>query len=339
MLLDGRYLMLGRVTKVRAPVRTATVVAIVATAVASAGCKRGGSAASGQTDAGIKVVADAGASARPSLAFPVAPDVIAKAVNPKSQKPYEGPTGTIRGVVRVTGDPPPEWTDVLSRVSPRCAFNKEAYRTLFRVGPDRAAADVLVAATGFSEYVPDPSPARRIIAKNCSYETRTVAVTYGQRIDVVAKDAQGYVPRLFGDRAPAQFVAIPGGDPVPLFPERPGRYLLTDTSKPFMNASVFVLKYATHDVTGVDGRYEIARIPVGEVTLSAYLPLANETTEKRVKVEAGKVHELDLELNFDLARYRASLADAGAPSAGEPAAGGAADGGAVPSGGAADAGD
>jgi hypothetical protein len=52
-------------------------------------------------------------------------------------------------------------------------------------------------------------------------------------------------------------------------------------------------------VTGLDGKYEIGRIPPGQVKVTAFLPAIMQTVEKSIKVEAGKTVDLDLEIAFD----------------------------------------
>jgi hypothetical protein len=56
---------------------------------------------------------------------------------------------------------------------------------------------------------------------------------------------------------------------------------------PHLVADVFVLAYATHDVTGLDGQYEIKGVPTGKVKLSAFLPAINKVVEKVIDVREG----------------------------------------------------
>jgi hypothetical protein len=78
---------------------------------------------------------------------------------------------------------------------------------------------------------------------------------------------------------------------------------------------VFVLKYPTFAVTGLDGKYEITGVPVGEVTVSALLPVVMQSAQAtNVKVEADKVTEVNLEITFD----KSMLAPPPGPDAGAP---------------------
>jgi hypothetical protein len=240
---------------------------------------------------------------------------VSSIVNPDGVAAYSGPTGSVRGRVVVTGDTAPELPTVLAKIPEACAGGKETYGKLFREGPGRALADVLVAVTGYKGYVPERASAVRIDAKSCSFGTKTIAMTLGQRIEVFSKDGEAYVPELLGERGQPQLVAVPGSSTgSTLYPTKVGRFVLIDNLKLFMAAEVLVLKYPTHAVTGLDGRFEIPNVPVGPAMLSALLPATGASASKAVSVEAGKpTEELVLELAFDRAKYTARVE--GAPSA------------------------
>ena len=136
----------------------------------------------------------------------------------------------------------------------------------------------------------------------------------------MSKDGEGYAPSLLGSHMQAQLLALPGGVPSTLYPPQPGHYILTDSIKLFMLADVFVLKYATHDVTSLDGRYEIKGIPAGKARIDALLPGTELTVEKDIEIKAGETLELPLELHFDAkAHARAARLAASAAAAAESA--------------------
>ncbi len=255
------------------------------------------------------------ASGSPKLAAPVAsglphsPVEISQTVNPENQPAYNGPTGSVKGVVTASGDPSPETKAHVAKIKGPCPEGRAAYSHLFREGMMRSLADVLVAVTGYSGYVPAASPKVTVAARGCAFSTRTIAMTYGQALDVVSKDAEAYVPNLLGSGMKAQLLALPGGAPSTLYPPAPGHYLLTDDIKVFMVADVFVVKYATYDVTSLDGRYDIGGIPVGKARISALLPSTGVVVEKDIEIKAGEALELPLTLAFD------AKAQAAAPAA------------------------
>lgn len=172
----------------------------------------------------------------------------------------------------------------------------------------RSLADVLVAVTGYKGYVPEKEPKVLVAARGCAFSTRTVAMTFGQTLDVVSKDGEAYVPTLLGSRMEAQLLALPGGGPSTLYPPRSGHYFLSDSIKVFMMADVFVVNYSTHDVTSLDGRFEISGVPVGKARISAMLPATRAVVEKDIEIKAGEPLELALTLPFDAKAHAAASA-------------------------------
>lgn len=222
---------------------------------------------------------------------------VAKIVNPNGEPPYAGPVGVLRGVVRMEGDPSPS-SDLAIPIG--CGEGAATYGKLFRVGQDKALADAMVAVTGYKGFVAAREEAKKVTLQGCAFNKRTVVATFGQRIEVANLDkTRSYMPYLDGGVYSAVMVAVPSGDPVRLYAQQPGRYMLRDMlPKAFLVADVFVVAYPTHDVTGLDGGYEIAGIPVGPVKVNAYLPVLNQSIEREIEIKEG-INELDLILSFD----------------------------------------
>lgn len=232
---------------------------------------------------------------------------ISHVVNPENRKAYAGPAGKVFGVVTMKGDPPPEVPEIASKIKNECAPAREVYGQLFREGSGRTLADVFVAVTGYDGYVPPQSSVVTVNASGCAWSTRTVGMTFGQRLEVVSKDHKAYVPDLLGASMAAQIVALPGGSGSALYPEQPGRYVLIDSMRIFSRAEVLVVKYATHSVTGLDGKFSIEGIPAGRVTLSAVLPATGETVEKSIEINPSRPLEQNLEFSFSRAQYDAAV--------------------------------
>ena len=121
-----------------------------------------------------------------------------------------------------------------------------------------------------------------------------------------SKDNLSYVPSLLGAGMPAELVAMPHGAPVQLWPQRVGRYQLTDSMHLFMQADVIVVKFATHDVSGLDGHYAVHRVPVGKVKVSALLPATMAQLEKDVELHEGETLDVNFEIPFDRAKWDAA---------------------------------
>lgn len=287
-------------TSPRARIATG-VGALLASLAVLSGCK-------GKSDA--KPIAS-GVPAPIASGVPISPERISKAVNPKGEQAYSGPTGSVRGIIRVTGDKAPEQPDVLAQIPSGCDRAKEVYGALFREGPGRTLGDALVAVTGYKGYVPSRRQVFTVEAQGCAWSTRTVALTFGERLEVVAKDRRAYVPDLLGARVPVQLLALPGGSGSAMYPEAPGRYVLVDSMRIYARAEVLVLKYSTFDVTGLDGKYSIEGIPAGPVSINALLPSTMSTVQRDIVIEEGKTLDLDLEVSFDAAAFKARLDAAG----------------------------
>ncbi len=294
----------------------ALALGCLALAALAAACSKDKSGSGAAPSASLKPAAP--------LAAPVAsglpdPELVSSFVNPNKEAPYAGPTGVVRGRVLAKGDPPPDMPQVLAKIPATCPAAKTTYGKLFREGPGRALADVLVAVTGYKGYVPEKEPIQHVVAKDCAFDTRTLALTFGQRIGVSSGDKDTYIPELLGEHGQPQLVATPGNPtPSPLYPTHIGRFVLIDDLKLFMTADVFVVKFATHAVTGLDGRFEIPNVPVGQVRVNALLPATGAAAERTITVEANKPsEEIVFELPFDAAEFekRRDAAAPGAPSA------------------------
>lgn len=256
--------------------------------------------------------------------LPGDPAKVSQVVNPKEQKAYDGPTATVRGVVKATGDASVDRPELVAKIGPECAQAKPFFAPALREGPGRTLADALVTVTGYDGYVPPAAEKVKVEAEGCTFGTRTIALTFGQKLEITSKDKYSYVPDLIGQKMASQLVATPfGKGSAEIYPAEPGGYLLIDNLRLYSAAELLVLKYATHDVTRLDGRFEIARIPPGKVTVSAFLPATGATSEKQVELKAGQVLDLEFELPFDAAAYekkrQEALTKAAAQREGAPA--------------------
>lgn len=233
----------------------------------------------------------------------VVPDAaIEESLNPGREKPYSGPVGHVAGTVRASGDPPPSRAEVLAKIPQNsCADARAFYGRLFREGPNRELGDVLVAVTGYKGYLPPQGATKSVVVRGCAFESRTIALTFGQTLSVFNKGGETFIPELRGARSAALIVAVPGGDPVKLFPDRVGRYELVDRSREFARADVFVLKYPTVSVTGIDGKFSISGIPPGEVMVSALLPATGQTVQQHAVIVAGETANVDFVIPYTAA--------------------------------------
>lgn len=270
-------------------------------------CRGAEPAASGAPAASVASTPAAAALSAVAHPDPVPAASVSAAVNPAGLPAYSGPIARVRGVVRVSGDLAPTVPEVVAKIpSGRCDDARAFYGKLFREGAGRTLGDVLVAVTGYEGYVPVPAAPRRVVASGCAFESRTLAVAIGQRLEVANRGPEAFTPQLVGAPQAALLVAMPGGDPVELFPRAVGSYVLIDRSHEFATADVFVLKFPTFAVTGLDGRFEISGVPHGTVKVSALLPATGATVTREVALGAGEPEELELVIPFDASRPRAA---------------------------------
>ncbi len=240
----------------------------------------------------------------PWVGIPRTVEEVEKVINPRGGKPYAGPSGTLRGTITLKGDPPP---DVKLDLKKECEAAAAVYGKAFRVDATGKLADALVTVTGYEGFVPVKAPAVQVTMKGCAYEQLAYSMTFGQRLEVSNLDPKlSHVPIL--DPAPfrAVNVALPKGNPIKLYAYQPAvNYVLRDyMSRTHVVARVFTLKYATHDVTDLEGRFEITGIPVGSVTVNAFLPsIEGDVAEKKIEIKEGD-NTLDLELHFDTKKHK-----------------------------------
>jgi hypothetical protein len=247
-------------------------------------------------------------SGPPASGIPLPAASVEAAINPAHAPPYSGPTGAIEGEVHVSGDQAPKRT---LQIPFECGEAYATYGKAFREGNGRTLADVMVAVTQYDGFVPAASDVYPVTIHGCAFDKRTLALAFGQRIEVRNADAaQFFLPVLVGADLPAQNIAVPRGDPVRLYPLQVGHYVLADgMQRTWMYADVLVVRYATHSVTGLDGHYRVTGIPVGKAKVSAYLPaidvglhpdvgMQDPSVEREVLVKAGETSKLDFVIPY-----------------------------------------
>jgi hypothetical protein len=243
-------------------------------------------------------------------------------VNPEGKAPYSGPMGTLRGTVRIDGDPPPETGLTFPD---RCRDSSAVYGKLFRIGLDKALADAIVGVTGYDGFVPASSEAYRVTLRNCVPSRRTYVLTFGQRMEVENLDEKdSYSPFLDGLPMRSIMVALPKGSPVKIYPTistkgQVTHYMLRDQLQSGLVADVLVVNYATHDVTGLDGKYEIKGIPVGKVRVDTSLWILGKSEGKEVEIKEGD-NTLDFTLHYDASKDDPTVKRAAAAAAASAAA-------------------
>ena len=255
--------------------------------------------------------------AAPAVGVPLSAGEVAAAVNPEGAPAYAGPTGVLEGRVFVVGPEPPA---VRGRDLSTCP---EAVRTrgrLYRVGDPlpsgaRPLAGAVVGVTGYKAFVPETSPAKRVVWDRCEDTPSAITLTFGQRLELVNRTGRLLGPFLKESPGANVLVAQPGGEAVSVYPTLPGRYTLSDRlgAEDVYKADVYVLLQPLHAVTDAAGRFRIEGVPTGTVTVHARLPALARETSTPAEVRGDAVTSVELTL---------SAADAGtSPGPGAASAG------------------
>ncbi|MGH7295206.1 MAG: carboxypeptidase-like regulatory domain-containing protein [Polyangiaceae bacterium] len=239
-----------------------------------------------------------------SSTFPVPRASVELVLNPQGLPMYSGATGSVEGTVTVKGPPAPvETVDVT-----RCPAALDTYGKLFRAGAPatpggpRPLADAVVVVVGYQGFaIPEKNDSVHVtIGSNCADPTRTIAITYGQRLDVSNKTRALFAPYIEQAETAAVMVAPPleSGEPVKLYPEKAGRFLLKDQMAPFVHEDLYVFRHPLHAVTDTAGHYRIDGLPVRQLKVGVHHPAFEASAEAPVDVVAGVVQKVDLVLTY-----------------------------------------
>jgi hypothetical protein len=274
----------------------------IATLVGGAGCsRRPGASSAAPAPSSSVAAAEAGAD---EVRSPIPKELVDAVVNPEHLPAYSGPTGSVEGRILVVG---PSAPDVKIDVA-QCPAALDTYGKLFREGTPatpggpRPLGDAVVIAVGYAgAYVPELRPAKQItIAPNCVYPARTITMTFGQRLEVTNQSKVPFAPRIEGDESPAVMMAAPlgMGDPIKLYPRRPGHAAMGDIMQPFVRQDLYVLRYPLHTVSDLDGHYRIDGVPVGKMSVRALHPTVASEAQAPVDILANVVSSVDITLEY-----------------------------------------
>jgi hypothetical protein len=274
---------------------------------------------------------DAGAAASLSSSAPAASAApedpqampaasIAAVVNPDGVPAYNGPTGSVEGTVLVKG---PDSPDVPGVSAPLCPAALDTYGKLFRAGQARAdglrpLADAVVVVIGYEGrgyYIPEKDPAARVtVTPNCAYPTRTIAMTFGQWLEVSNDSKQPFGPYLEYVVGGAVRIAPPqqAGEPVKVYPPRAGHLSMRDRLQPYVHEDVWVFRHPLHAVTDLAGHFRIDGVPLGPLKVGAELTATGSKTTAEVDVRENVVQNVELVLTYEPKPVRA-MTDGGRP--------------------------
>jgi hypothetical protein len=268
-------------------------------------CRPGDPANSGppQPEGGAPAAA-ATPDASPPNALNLPPAMIDAVVNPMHLPAYSGPTGSVEGTVLVRGPDAPDVPDLDVHACPAAL---DTYGKLFRAGPRRAdgarpLADAIVVVTGYSGfYLPERGEvARASIGPGCGYTLRSIAMTFGQRLEIDNDSTLSFAPYLEGAPKFTVMIAAPlrHGEPVKIFPARADYFVLRDQMQPFVRGDVYVLRQPLHAVSDTQGHFRIDGVPAGRLEVGARLAAVLGEAVAGVDVAAGAAQHVELVLTY-----------------------------------------
>ncbi len=292
--------------------RFATLVGTAAVVACSA-CSHGSAEPSGAAPLGTKtpvLLVDAAPRVVDASASDAhAPGGFVKAnidyvLNPYNLPAYSGPTGSVEGTVTIDGPAAPS----VPVDSSKCAAALDTYGKLFREGTPakpggpRPLADAVVVIVGYSGfYVPEKVEAVPItVGGGCGYPSRTIAITYGQRLEITNQSLLLFAPLIDSYSTPAVMVAPPrgSGEPIKIYPQRAGHFIMTDRLEPYVHEDLYVFRHPLHAVTDKNGHYRIDGVPVGSLKVGVAHPGANAQAEVPVDTKADTVVTTDVKLVY-----------------------------------------
>ncbi len=206
-----------------------------------------------------------------------------------------GPHGSIRGVVRYQGTPPPrERLSVPGGCNPGGKSEILSNDILIESG---MVQNVLVSITrGLAPgpHGPIPKAAAILDQKECQYEPRLLAVRVGQPVEFLNSDPIFHNVRSLSKNNENFNVAMPlKNDKMTKVFSKPEIFIESKCSvHPWMSASIAVLDHPYFSVTGKSGSFQIPDLPVGSYTIEAWHEVFG-SLKQEIKIEDGKTLELE----------------------------------------------
>jgi len=229
----------------------------------------------------------------------------------KVSKTAAGSTGTITGKITFDGAAP-EMPDLAARFTeagaPKdaaCTTHEKAEHLIVNGG---GVKDVVVRlAVGAAPKGNPPAEPAVIDQHNCRYTPHVLGLVAGQQLAFKNSDATMHNIHMYNGTESVANIAQQKGAPENLTdvktPAGDTPFVVRCDVHPWMTAYVLVTDHPYFAVTGDDGSFKIANVPIGTYTLQAWHPhMGTKTVE--VKVEPGAPVEAKLAA-FTPADYKA----------------------------------
>lgn len=218
---------------------------------------------------------------------------------PGGSAPVAGPTGIIEGIVRLDGPlPAPQPLELPAAFSGKrgCPDAARRYAQMFDVTSPGPIAGALVSAEARAPGLGAPV-VRRITVRDCDVVQRYLFAKENDVIELETTAHSPHLPVIVGTGETINQLLIPGQNPRQLVFTTPGQFPITFRDlPPFVGAMVYRLRQRFIDTTDVQGHFRITDVPVGDVTVHAWMPGAMES-RGTATVRAGQTTTLDFHLS------------------------------------------
>jgi hypothetical protein len=97
---------------------------------------------------------------------------------------------------------------------------------------------------------------------------------------------------------PAVMIPAPNGDPITIYPDKPGYARITDRMGSPLTGDLYTFQQPLHTVSDASGHYRIDGIPVGNSKINVRLRTINNNVTKPLTIKDGVVEHVDIVLTY-----------------------------------------
>lgn len=211
-----------------------------------------------------------------------------------------GATGTIKGIVKLTGPAPPN-PPIRMGADPLCAkqareSGKRPVQEYVVVGPNQGLANTFVDLQGaFPGAPPAPKDPVTVTQRGCVYSPRVAGVRVGQQLRLVNNDTLLHNLHGISRKSNGFNETQPSSGSVNNFTMKAPETMvkLTCDVHSWMVGYVSVETHPYFAVTGADGSFTIANVPAGRQTVQTWHERYGRVTQV-VTVKPGETVTVDL---------------------------------------------
>ena len=214
--------------------------------------------------------------------------------------PRAGSTGTLQGVVKLTGAAPPRPTRVQNTTDPTVCGRAHTLEDWVISPQARGVQYVILDLENIPpDQVPPVSPARLVLDNSrCRFVPHASVLTVGSTIEMVNSDAVLHSVHFYGPMDVN--IALPLKNMrVSRRVDAAGMIIVKCDVHGWMQSFVRVDAHPFHAVTDAAGSFRIAGVPPGEFVLHAWHEKLGDRRQT-VRVRAGEVTTLAIESSFEL---------------------------------------